>query len=85
MKHPLHKSIRGRFLMITLALTLFVGISTSALSYQMFSKNLTNNLIHTAETNLQLFANQINNSLNEITSLTDWCRANSQIVAFSLL
>lgn len=84
MKHPLHKSIRGRFLIITLALTLFVGISASALSYQMFSKNLTNNLIHTAETNLQLFANQINNSLNEITSLTDWCRTNSQIVAFTM-
>lgn len=84
MKHPLHKSIRGRFLIITLALTLLVGISASALSYQMFSKNLTNNLIHTAETNLQLFANQINNSLNEITSLTDWCRTNSQIVAFTM-
>ena len=82
MNHPLHKSIRGRFLIITLMLILFVGISVSALSYQMFSKNLTNNLIHTAETNLQLFASQIDSSLNEIINLTDWCRNNSQITAF---
>lgn len=81
-KHPLYKSIRGRFLIITLVLILFVGISTSALSYQMFSKNLTNNLIHSAETNLQLFASQLDRSLNEITSLTDWCRNNSETVAF---
>lgn len=77
MKHPLHQSIRGRFLII-----LFVGISVSAFSYQMFSKNLTNNLIHTAETDLHLFAGQIDNSINEIINLTNWCRNNSQITAF---
>lgn len=84
MKHPFYKSIKGRFLLITLVLILMAGISTSAFSYQMFTRNMTNNLIHSTETSLQIFVSQINNTLNEICTLTDWCRNNSQILSFAM-
>lgn len=82
MKHPLYKSIKGRFLMITLVLMMIAGICASVFSYRMYSKNLTNNLIHSAETNLHFFSSQIDGSLNDILYLTDYCRYNSNITAF---
>ncbi len=82
MNHSFYKSIKGRFFLITLALMLFVGIATSAFSYQMFSKNLTSNSIHSAETNLQFLTDSINTSLSDVLYLTDWCRSNDNIITF---
>lgn len=82
MKHPLYKSIKGRFLIITLVLMLLAGACASVFSYRTYARNLTNNMIHSAETNLHFFSSQIDSSLSEILYLTDYCRYNSNITAF---
>ncbi len=82
MNHSFHNSIKGRFFLITLVLMLLVGIVTSIFSYQMFSKNLTYNSIHAAETSLQFLTDGIDSSLNDIIYLSDWCRTNNTIINF---
>lgn len=82
MNHPIYKSIKGRFLIITLILVMIVGISASTFSYYLFSHDLRDNLIHSAETSLQFLTDDIDNSLDDIIFLTDWCQVSGDISSF---
>lgn len=79
MKFNLHKTLRGRFLTITLCMTITIVVGTSLLSYIMFAENLKNNRIHSAETNLQFLRNKINGYLIDIDELAQWSQQNEYI------
>lgn len=82
MKNKLHKTLRGKFLIITIALMLLLGIGTTTFSYIMFSNNLRSNSIHAAETNLQFMRNEINQNLESVQQLSKWSCSNSDIISY---
>lgn len=82
MKSGLYKSLKGKFLIITLLMSMTVAIVTSHLSYNMFAENLQNNQIHSAESNLQFLRNSINASLSDVEELAQWSCSNNYILSY---
>ena len=82
MKHTFYKTIKGRFLLISAAIMLLVGIGTSTLAYIMFSRNLKDSQIHSAETSLQILKNLIDSDVQDIMTLSRQTRTNSKILDF---
>lgn len=76
------KTLRGKFIGITVILMLVLGMGTATFSYVMLSENLEANLIHTAETNLQFLSNEISMNLSEIKDLSMWSRTNQDILNY---
>lgn len=76
------KTLRGKFIGITVILMLVLGIGTATFSYVMLSENLEANLIHTAETNIQFLGNEISMNLSEIKDLSMWSRTNQDILNY---
>ena len=68
MKHAFYKTLKGRFLLITVVLMLTVGTGAATMAYVLFSQNLRDNQLHAAETNLQFLKNIIDADKQE-TSL----------------
>lgn len=81
MRHLL-KTLRGRFLFITLILTAVLGAGSAVTSYLVFSRNLRQNLIKTAETNLQFLRAEINEDLTNILELSTWSRINTELLSY---
>lgn len=82
MKLRFFQSLKGKFLLITLIMSLLVAIITFSLSYMMSVENLQNNQLHSAETNLQFLKNEIDDSLTDVDTLVQWCCTNSYIVDY---
>ncbi len=82
MKYTSPTTLRKKFLRITIALMLILGLTTAGFSYRMFSSNLRSNSIHAAETNLQSIRNEINGNLESIAALTDWSQTNTDILNY---
>ena len=82
MNYVFYKTIKGRFLMITAIIMLIIGLGTSTLGYIMFSQNLRDNQIHSAETNLQFMSSTINTCINDILSFSKWSRTASNVQNF---
>lgn len=82
MKSDFYKSLRGKFLIITLLMSIVVAIVTSLLSYTMFTENLQNNQLHSAESNLQFMRNTINDGLNDVKELAEWSCSNDYIINY---
>lgn len=81
-KHTFYKTIKGRFLLISAAIMLVVGIGTSTMAYIMFSRNLRDSQIHSAETSLQILKNNIDTDIMDIITLSRLSRTNSNILDF---
>lgn len=81
-KYRLYKTLRGKFIAITVILMLVISAGTTVFSYVMFSRNLKSNMIHTAETNLQFLSSEINGNLSNIMELSLWSRTNQDIINF---
>ncbi len=69
-------TIRGRFFLIIIAIMLITGLSTAALGYNLFSRNLRDNQIHSAETNLQFLKSSID---SDISDIVNFCQTTSSI------
>lgn len=82
MKHTFYKTIKGRFLLISAAIMLAVGIGTSTLAYAMFSRNLRDSQIHAAETNLQILKGLIDSDIQDVITLSRQSRTSSKIQDF---
>lgn len=82
MKHTFYKTIKGRFLLISAAIMLAVGIGTSTLAYAMFSRNLRDSQIHAAETNLQILKGLIDSDIQDVITLSRQSRTSSKILDF---
>lgn len=82
MKHTFYKTIKGRFLLISAAIMLAVGIGTSTMAYIMFSQNLRDSQIHSAEISLQILKNNIDTDIMDIITLSRVSRTNSNILDF---
>lgn len=48
MKHAFYKTLKGRFLLITVVLMLTVGTGAATMAYVLFSQNLRDNQLHAA-------------------------------------
>lgn len=84
MKYVFYKTIKGRFLIITAIIMLIFGLGTSTLGYIMFSQNLRDNQIHSAETNLQFMGSTIDTCMKDILSLSKWSRTAGSVQDFML-
>ncbi|MDO5425492.1 MAG: sensor histidine kinase [Eubacteriales bacterium] len=82
MKRPFYKTIRGRLVLIVMALILALGIGISSASYLIFHRNLQKTLIQSTETNLQLLSENIDGHLDNIAEFLSWCQYNDQISKF---
>lgn len=82
MKHTFYKTLKGRFLIIAVVLMLTVGAGASTMAYILFSRNLRDNQLHAAETNLQLLKNGINADIADIMNLSRISRTNNSILDF---
>lgn len=82
MKFNLHKTLKGKFFIMTLCIMITIAVSTTIFSSFMFSKNLQNNKIHAAETNLQFMRSRINTYLDDIDKLAMWCQSNQYIINY---
>ncbi|MDO4340577.1 MAG: hypothetical protein Q4C91_21255 [Eubacteriales bacterium] len=84
MKRPFFKTIRGSLFLVTLVLVLILGIGISSVSYLLFYRDLQKTMVQSAETSLELLAENINNHLDNLTGLLKWCQTNDQISRFFL-
>lgn len=84
MKYSFYKTIKGRFLIIVLALIIVLSVGISSYSYITFTQNLQNNILHSTETNLQFLADKINGNLGNIYDFGRWCQTNDDISDFIL-
>jgi len=82
MKHPFHKTMKGKFIIIISLLILILSIGITTLCYFMFYKNLESNMIHTTETNLSFLSESINYDLDQISSFILGCQTNTEVVRF---
>lgn len=82
MKAAFFHSLKGKFLLITLIVSLFIAGITSALSYMISSQSLLNNQLHAADSNLQFLVNEINDSLTDVEELVQWCCTNDYILNY---
>lgn len=82
MKYSYIKTIKGRFLLIVIILTLVIGTSVTTLSYTMFYQNLRKNIIHSTETSLQFLSSDIADSLDDIFTLCHFFHTNQEILNF---
>lgn len=80
--HDFFKTLRGRFFLITLILTAVLGTASTLFGYYIFSRNLRQNLIQTAETNLQFLRAEINEDLSNLLEFSRWSRGNTELVAY---
>lgn len=78
----LFKTLQGKFLIITITLMIIIAIIVSIFSYFIFLKNLQNNMIHAAETNLLFISNDINNNIARVEEITNFCRTNTDILSY---
>ena len=77
-----YKTLRGKFIGITVALMLVLAVGTATFSYAMFSQNMKSDRIHTVETNLQFLRNEVNGNLSNVKELSLWSRTNTDIINF---
>ncbi len=82
MKHVFLRTLRGRFLIITITIMLAIGIGVSTLAYAMSSKNLHDNQLHATQTNLQFLSSNINSHMNNILALSKWSCSNDGILSY---
>ena len=82
MKHPLYKTIKGKFLIIVTTLILILSVGIIWFCYSFFYRSLQNSAIHSIESNLQFMADKINSQLSDIYAFTKFCQNNSDIVKF---
>ncbi len=82
MKHAFYKTLKGRFLLITVVLMLTVGTGAATMAYVLFSQNLRDNQLHAAETNLQFLKNIIDADMSDIINLSRVSRTNTSILNF---
>jgi len=76
------RTLRGKFIAVTISLMLIISVGITVLSYGMYSSNLKANRIHTAESNLQFLCSEINGNLSEIKELSLWSRTDSDILNY---
>lgn len=75
-------NIQKRILFVTLSCILGMCLIISYSSYYIFQHYLQQTLIHSTETNLQFLSDTINNSLNDVNRMTQFCRNNSNIASY---
>lgn len=74
--------IQNRILMITLSCILGMCLIVSSVSYFIFQNYLKHSLIQSAETNLQLLSDTMNNSMEGVYQLVRFCQTNSDIADY---
>lgn len=81
-KRILPKTIRGKIMTLTAAITTLITVITVTICFLVFQSFLTKNQLQSTEFNLQLVANNVSSDMNDIVYLVNWCCSNSEILDY---
>lgn len=81
-KHLLPKSIRGKIILSTAAVTAFIGLITVSVCFTVFQSFLRKSEIQSAEFNLQVISNNVSADMDNILYFSQWCRSNDEISSY---
>lgn len=82
MKKKILKSIKSKIITVSVSFTLILTILIASLSYYFFNSYETKSIIRSAEFNLQLVSGLVEQDVNFLNTLCDWCSTNSQMISF---
>lgn len=84
MNHICRHTIKSRFIIMILALILFLGIGITTLFYYLFMYSLNKTMLQNTETNIRFMADNINYNMDNVIKFSQWCRSNNDINNFLL-
>lgn len=73
------KTIRGKIMAVTAAITSLIAVITIAVCFSVFQSFLLKNQIQSTEFNLQVVSTNMDNNLKSIIDFTTWCRNSSDV------
>lgn len=84
MKHKYRHTIKSHFIIMILALILFLGLGISTIFYYLFMYSLNKTMLQNTETNIHFMADNINYKIDNTIKFSQWCRSNTDINNFLL-
>ncbi len=73
------KTIRGKIIASTAAVTLLIAAATISICFSVFQSFWRQKLLQSAEYNLQVISNNVSSDMENITYFTQWCYTNENI------
>lgn len=81
-KKIIPKTIRGKIMVLTAAITLLITILTTTVCFSVFQSFLRKNQIQSAEFSLQVVSNNIAADMKDIIYFSKWCCSNGTILDY---
>lgn len=78
----LPKTIRGKIMILTAAVTLLITVLTTTVCFSVFQTFLRKNQIQSAEFSLQVVSNNITSDMKDIIYFSKWCCSNGAILDY---
>lgn len=81
-KRLIPKTIRGKLMVLTAAITLIITVITTTVCFSVFQSFLRKNQIQSAEFSLQVVNNNIGADMKDIIYFSKWCCSNGAILDY---
>ncbi|MDR2024471.1 MAG: hypothetical protein LBQ71_14775 [Hungatella sp.] len=81
-KKLIPKTIRGKIMVLTAAITLLITILTTTVCFSVFQSFLRKNQIQSVEFSLQVVSNNIGADMKDIIYFSKWCCSNGAILDY---
>lgn len=81
-KNLIPKTIRGKIMLLTAAITLLITILTTTVCFSVFQSFLRKNQLQSAEFSLQVVSNNIAADMKDIIYFSKWCYSNGAILDY---
>ena len=78
-KHIMPATIRGKIILCTATITLFIVAATVSICFTVFQAFSLRNQIQSTEYNLQIVSNNVAASMADVIYFSNWCHSNSDI------
>jgi len=81
-KKLIPKTIRGKIMVLTAAITLLITVLTTTVCFSVFQSFLRKNQIQSAEFSLSVVSNNISADMKDIIYFSKWCCSNSAVLDY---
>jgi two-component system sensor histidine kinase YesM len=81
-KKLIPKTIRGKIMVLTAAITLLITVLTTTVCFSVFQSFLRKNQIQSAEFSLSVVSNNIGADMKDIIYFSKWCCSNSAVLDY---
>lgn len=78
------KTIKFKIILITILVSLFIGIAISYKTYNSTYRYMTNDLVYSTEKNLIVLQNSVNREVDSLLSLLNWACLDTSISQFTM-